>query len=163
MNDLTLWLLLQLGLEAGLIALVVVLLLKLRNLTPNPPRQAELPPEVQASMQRFLSQSEKLSASFNEALKQKKELSVSLILKLERKINDLNEMLSRAEEDLKQAEKSRGQSPDPEKANPAAPENRAMVLRLAEQGLSIEEIARRTKLNRGEVELILDLEKQIGL
>ncbi|MEW5723331.1 MAG: hypothetical protein AB1896_09510 [Thermodesulfobacteriota bacterium] len=155
---LELWLALQVALEAVLVLLMIVFLVRLRRLSHG----ATVPDGVAQAMERFLTESEKLSAAFNETLRQKKELSLSLLLKLERKINEINQLLEQADQRLSQAA---GSQPDPggsDKANPAAPENRALVLRLADRGLSVEEIARQAKLHRGEVELILDLEKQLS-
>ncbi|MDR2456468.1 MAG: DUF2802 domain-containing protein, partial [Deltaproteobacteria bacterium] len=61
---------------------------------------------------------------------------------------------------INQAER-RLQAVEP-KANPAAPEVRAEVLRLAKKGLSVEEIAVKSNLHRGEVELIIDLDQGEG-
>ncbi|MEW6266657.1 MAG: hypothetical protein AB1641_26595 [Thermodesulfobacteriota bacterium] len=160
-SSLEIWLILQVALEALLLALMVAFLLRLRRVKQAGP--AALPPEVDQAMQRFLTESEKLSTAFSEALRQKKELSVNLLLKLERKISEMQRLLDQAEQKLSQAARSTETSPDSDKANPAAPENRTLVLRLAEQGLSVEEIARKARLHRGEVELILDLEKRINL
>jgi len=153
------WLVLQAALEAVLVLLMVVFLVRLRRLSGPRGREAE---EARAAAERFLEESEKLSKAFTENLKQKKELSVGLLLKLEHKIQAMNDLLKRAEENLSQAERAHGATPPEEQANPAAPESRALVIRLAERGLSIEEIAREARLHRGEVELILDLEKQFG-
>ena len=152
------WLWLQVVLEAVLVVLMIAFFIKLRRISSG--EGGKPPAEMTAAMERFLEQSQKLSDSLAANLEEKKELSVSLILKLERKINEMNELLQQAErrDNYKQA------PPETEerKANPAAPENRALVVRLAAKGLSVEEIARRSKLHRGEVELILDLEKQFG-
>ncbi|MFH1091376.1 MAG: hypothetical protein V1742_07390 [Pseudomonadota bacterium] len=154
------WFLLQAALEALLVLLMIFFLLRLRGLKKS---TAVVPEEIKAPMERFIKVSERLSAAFTETLRQKKDLSVSLLLKLERKINELNQLLERAEQDLSQARSSPAPTADTEKSNPAAPENRALVIRLADQGLSMEEIARRSRLHRGEVELILDLEKQFNI
>ncbi|MBU2548536.1 MAG: hypothetical protein KKB20_09020 [Proteobacteria bacterium] len=158
-SSLEMWLVLQAALEAVLVLLMVVFLVRLRRLSGPRGREAE---EARAAAERFLEESEKLSKAFTENLKQKKELSVGLLLKLEHKIQAMNDLLKRAEENLSQAERAHGATPPEEQANPAAPESRALVIRLAERGLSIEEIAREARLHRGEVELILDLEKQFG-
>ncbi len=156
-QTLELWILLQVALEAVLVVLMAVFLVRVRRLGRKGP---EMPRDVQAAMERFLTQSEKLSKSFNQTLEQKKELSLNLLLKLERKINEMQRLLNQAEKGLTQAQKSQDLAGDFEKANPAAPENRALVVRLAGQGMTIEEIARKAHLHRGEVELILDLEKE---
>ena len=119
-----------------------------------------MPGAVQEAMERFLVESEKLAETFSRTLEEKKELSVNLLLQLEHKINEMNRLLERAEKGLAEAKSPPVRITETERANPAAPENRALVIRLAEQGLGVEEIARRSKLHRGEVELILDLERQ---
>ncbi|MDY6851382.1 MAG: hypothetical protein SV487_04800 [Thermodesulfobacteriota bacterium] len=149
------WLLFQVVLEAIIVILIIFFLVRLRRASAF---SGPGPRELEETLERFLSESEKLSVAFTENLKQKKELSLSLLLKLERKINEMNILLERAERNLSQAEMSG--SPDMDKANPATPENRALVLKLAGKGQSVEEIARTARLHRGEVELILDLEKQ---
>lgn len=154
------WLILQMSLEALLLLFLVVLLVRLRR---GRSSGAQVPENVQASIERFLAESEKLSAHFTENLLQKKELSLGLLLKLERKINEMNRLLERAETSLSQADRPSLPAADPHKANPAAPENRALVVKLANQGKSVEEIARTARLHRGEVELILDLERQFKI
>lgn len=153
------WLFLQIILEVILIILMLAFLVRSRRPSANLP---EISPEVKKAMNHFLGESEKLAATFNETLRQKKDLSVNLLLKLERKIAELNRMLEKAERALTTVTPAQAPVLDPDKANPAAPENRALVLKLAEQGISVEEIARRARLHRGEVELIIDLEKQLG-
>lgn len=149
------WLLFQVVLEAIIVILIIFFLVRLRRASAFSGRG---PRELEETLERFLSESEKLSTAFTENLKQKKELSLSLLLKLERKINEMNILLEQAERSLSQVEISG--PPDMDKANPATPENRALVLKLANKGQSVEEIARAARLHRGEVELILDLEKQ---
>ena len=158
--SLQVWFWLQTALEFILVVLMVVFMFKLRRLSRN---QVQVPEELGDAVSNFLAESEKLSATFNQTLQEKKELSLSLLLKLERKINDLNGLLARAEEGLDQVRQGRGLETDSERANPAALENRAMVVRLAEQGLSVDEIARQVRLHKGEVELIIDLDRQFNL
>ncbi len=155
-----LWFVLQVTLEAFLVVLMIVFLLKLKHRGHG---DAQVPQELQSAMERFLNESERLSETFSQTLKQKKELSVSLLLKLERKINEMKSLLEETERDFSKAGHSRHPMPESDKANPAAPENRALVIKLADQGLSIEEIARKAHLHRGEVELIIDLERQFKL
>ncbi|MBF0529457.1 MAG: hypothetical protein HQK55_09330 [Deltaproteobacteria bacterium] len=150
---------LQVVLEAILVVLILIFLLKNRGPKPG---FSGISPEMKKAMNHFLVESEKLATTFNDALKQKKELSVNLLLKLERKITELNSMLEKAERAVATVPTTHIGILETDKANPAAPENRALVLRLAEQGLSVEEIARRARLHRGEVELIIDLEKQLN-
>ena len=160
LSPLETWLILQAALEALLIVLMVIFLVKLRRLGRN---KASVPDDVADAVQRFVSESEKMAQTFSQTLNQKKELSVNLLLKLERRINDLRELLDQTEKGLAAARSSGGPSfSEGDRANPAAPENRELVLRLAGQGLSVGEIARKSKLHRGEVELIIDLEKTLG-
>jgi DNA-binding NarL/FixJ family response regulator len=103
-------------------------------------------------------------------LEDKKKLSADLILKLDRRLADYQDLLVRTEEAIKEGEKrltklaegARGPV-EREGPNPAAPETRAQVLRLAKKGLSVEEIALKSNLLRGEVELIINLEKDFSL
>ena len=159
LSTLEIWLILQAALEAVLVLLMIVFLFKLRRVGGG--ASAQVPENVEQAMSRFITESEKLAARFDETLRQKKDLSISLLLKLERKINDVTRLLEQAET-LSKSSQSKGGYETGDKANPAAPENRALVIRLAEQGLSVEDIARKARLHRGEVELILDLEKQLG-
>jgi hypothetical protein len=128
-------------------------------------------------LERFLSESERLAETFQENLKDKKALTGDLILKLDRRLADYRELLSATEESIREAENRllklggeigekvwvQARSMDQAKANPAAPEVRAMVLQLAKKGLSVEDIAVKAKLHRGEVELIIDLESQFNV
>jgi DNA-binding NarL/FixJ family response regulator len=159
------WFFLQILLEVVLVALMAVIFFKIRRMNQG---RVQVPPEVDEAMQRFITQSEKLSETFDRALREKKEISVDLLLKLDHRIQEINGMLDRAERDLDRT-RNTTRSPSPElesvsrRANPAAPENRALVVRLAGQGQSVSEIARRTGLQQGEIELILDLERQFDL
>jgi len=153
------WLFLQIGLEALLIGLMVIFLFRFRR---SKNFAGRIPEELTTTISRFISDSEKLSKEFTENLRQKKEISLNLLLKLERKINEMNRLLERAEQNLSQTGVSRPGGLEPDQNNPATPENRALVLKLAGQGMAVEEIARRARLLRGEVELILDLEKQFN-
>lgn len=154
------WLAFQIILEGFLLALIIIFFLRLRRLGDS---KIQTPEHIEESLNRFITESEKLSVHFTENLKQKKEISLSLLLKLERKINEMNQLLERAEGGLAKAAPSQVSSLPSGKNNPAAPESRALVLKLAAKGHSIEEIARTALLHRGEVELILDLEKQFDL
>lgn len=154
------WIFLQVALEAVLVLLMIILFLRLRRLRGPFGRGPE---ELQAAVERFLSDSERISENFSENLRQKKELSVSLLLALERKINEMGVLMERAEQNRLQTDPARTPIPETPQANPATPESRALVLKLAGRGLSLEDIARKARLNRGEVELILDLEKQFNV
>lgn len=160
LSTIELWLILQVGLEALLVILMLGFYFKIKRMGKG---GAEVPENLQNAMDKFLAESEKLSSRFTETLEQKKEISVNLLLKLERKINDMNRLLEKAEQDLSEVQRNKQPAPPDDKSNPAAPENRALVKKLAERGLSVEEIARKAKLHKGEVELIIDLEKQFEL
>jgi hypothetical protein len=177
--------LLQSALEVLILILLVAVLWRTRGRSDLPPAKPEttnnlslppvppslLPDDVKASLERFLTESEKLAKTFEGNLKDKKELTTDLILKLDRRLNEYKEILNKTEQAVKTGQerlaqlKQDGQTlinPDPNltQANPAAPEVRALVLQLAKKGLSVEEIAVRSKLHRGEVELIIDLDNQ---
>ncbi|MDR1871043.1 MAG: DUF2802 domain-containing protein [Deltaproteobacteria bacterium] len=168
--------LLQVGVEITLLILLLVVLWRTRGgLGDKSQPAAETPPELvpkelTATVERFLAESEKIAKAFEANLEDKKKLSADLILKLDRRLADYQDLLARTEEALKEGEKrlsklaegARGPG-EREGPNPAAPETRAQVLRLAKKGLSVEEIAVKSNLLRGEVELIINLEKDFTL
>ena len=146
LSPMEIWFLLQVVLEGVLVLLMVFFLIRLRQLSRRP---GEIPSEVQDAMEHFLRESEKLSAAFSRNLQQKKDLTVDLLLKLERKTNDMRELLEEAEQRLSEASRREAPHSEHSRANPAAPENRTLVLKLAERGMSVEEIARKVRLHRG--------------
>jgi hypothetical protein len=171
--------LLQVVLETALVLLLVVWLWRSRKKSElaNP---AAIPDNLRASIERFLEESEKIAETFQITLKDQKDLTSSLILKLEGRLADYKELLAVTEAAIREAENRllkvggevnqaqiraqyQAQYLEPSKANPAAPEVRAMVLQLAKKGLSVEDIAVKARLHRGEVELIIDLEHQFSL
>lgn len=78
---------------------------------------------------------------------------------LEERGERLRRLVAEADEVLKTAEQ-RGVAEPPPGAE-APPSGRALVWRLAEQGLSSGEIARLAKMGREEVELLLQLREQV--
>ncbi|MBW2622618.1 MAG: hypothetical protein JRD68_06905 [Deltaproteobacteria bacterium] len=158
--NLQLWITVQIVIEGVLIVFMTVFFLRLRRMKGSMTRTPE---QLDSSISQFITESEKLSERFTENLKEKKELSLALLLKLERKINEMNQLIQTAEERTSQVDLARPESIMADKDNPASPKSRALVLKLATKGHSIEEIAREARLNRGEVELILDLDKQFSI
>jgi hypothetical protein len=132
---------------------------------------AQLPENWHHSLGNFLEEAEKLSADFERNLAEKKKLSADLILKLDRRLSDYKVLLKQTEAGFDSAQKKlaelgqsgAGQPLNADQANPAAPEVRAMVLQMAKKGHSPEEIAAKVRLHLGEVELIIDLERQFNL
>jgi hypothetical protein len=173
----------QIGVELLVLVLLVAFLWRTRggqepreDLAPEAQREpaespALIPEELKATVERFISESEKISKAFEANLKDKKELSAGLILKLDRRLADYKELLAQTEAAVVKAEARLAQLAAGAKApaleregpNPAAPETRALVLNLAKKGLSVEEIAVQSKLLRGEVELIINLEKEFSV
>ena len=166
----------QLGLEALLVVLLLVILRRTRQAERDDP--ARMPENLKNSIEKFLADSEKISAAFDQNLKDKKDLSADLILKLDRRLSDYQILLKQTEASLAVAQKrltelknTPGVKAAPPaavpaadgKANPAAPEVRALVLQMAKKGHSPEEIAAKARLHLGEVELIIDLERQFNI
>jgi hypothetical protein len=163
------------------ILLLVLLLIVLWRLGKKSPEAdpASMPGDLQKTIERFLSESGKISQIFTQNLEDKKTLSQDLILKLDKRLKVYRELLSeteasftRALEGLKELKEKESTLPpeyiprEPrtdDKANPAAPEVRVLVLKLAKEGKSIEDIAVRSHLDRGDVELILELEGQFNI
>ncbi len=178
-TTLNLMMFLQLGLEALLVVLLLVILMRTRAAGKSDP--ARLPENLKNTLEKFLVESDKIAATFAENLKDKKNLSTDLILKLDRRLSDYQALLKQTEAGLaaaqkKLAELNKGPSgpvkvPMPAatgptiegKANPAAPEVRALVLQMARKGHTPEEIAAKARLHLGEVELIIDLERQFNV
>ena len=166
--------LLQAGLELALLVAVAILIWRSRR-KPPPPESASIPDSLKEGMERFVAESDRLARTFQENLEVKRRLTSDLILKLDRRMADYKDLLAATEEAVAAAEArlsalggaiidqaaSRLQAGDP-KDNPAAPEVRSMVLSLAKKGLSVEEIAVKANLHRGEVELIIDLDQGAG-
>jgi hypothetical protein len=164
--------LIQGGLELVLLVVLGIVLWRQRRLS-APPEPAVMPERLKEGIERFLGESERISAAFQRNLDDKRELTADLILKLDRRLADYRALLEATEAAVAAAEKrlsdlggeidqaAKLQAPEP-MANPAAPEVRAMVLQLARKGLSVEDIAVRARLHRGEVELIIDLGRDFG-
>jgi hypothetical protein len=169
-------LLLQTGLEILLIILLAALLWLTWRRPPQAGPGAFVPEEFRETIERFLAESEKISAAFSRNLEDKKSLSADLILKLDRRLTSYRELLAETEAaaaaSLAELERVREEgriAPPPAqaapdlKANPAAPEVRALVMKLHREGLKVEDIAVRSRLHRGEVELILEVESQFDI
>lgn len=154
------WLTFQMALESLLIIFMVIFFVRLRRLGKTNGRPSE---QLESSVENFLVESQKLSERFSKNLNEKREISLNLLLKLERKINEMNQLLQEAEDKISKTSRTQSWGISGNKENPAAPESRALVLKLDAKGLSIEEIANKSRLHRGEVELILDLERQFEL
>ncbi|MDR1038064.1 MAG: hypothetical protein LBT40_16325 [Deltaproteobacteria bacterium] len=170
--------LLQTGLEILLAILLALLLWRTWRRPPSGQTGtgAAVPEELQKTIERFLSESEKIAVTFSRNLEEKKNLSSDLILKLDSRLASYRALLAETERameasvrKLAEIEKEGRLSPPPaqatqdQKANPAAPEVRALVLKLHREGLKLEDIAVRSRLHRGEVELILELERQFDI
>ena len=158
----------QVALEILLVILLLVIWRRTRAAA-RPEEPAGLPDTWRHSLENFLAEAEKLSANFERNLEDRKNLSADLILKLDRRLSDYQLLLKQTEASLGQAQKKlaglRQDSAGPAaaQANPAAPEVRALVLQMAKKGHPPEEIAAKARLHLGEVELIIDLERQFNL
>jgi len=161
----------QVALEIILVILLMVIWRRTRAFPVRPEETAHLPENWQHSLKNFLEEAERLSATFEQNLEDKKNLSADLILKLDRRLSDYQVLLKQTEASFDSAQKklaelrqSKAAPPAAaQEANPAAPEVRALVLQMAKKGLPPEEIAAKARLHLGEVELIIDLERQFSL
>ena len=161
----------QLAVEVILVILLLVIWRRTRAERLRPEEPIHLPENLENSLANFLEEAEKLSATFERNLQDKKNLSADLILKLDRRLSDYQILLKQTEASFASTKKKltelrpNGAAPDlpATQANPAAPEVRALVLQMAKKGHSPEEIAAKTRLHLGEVELIIDLERQFSL
>jgi len=160
----------QVALE--IILVILLLLIWRRTRAVRPEDTPHLPENWQRPLEQFLEEAEKLSATFARNLEDKKNLSADLILKLDRRLSDYQVLLKQTEASFNSAQKKLTElrqdaaapaSAPAQEANPAAPEVRALVLQMAKKGHSPEEIAAKARLHLGEVELIIDLERQFSL
>jgi hypothetical protein len=162
--------LLQIGLELALLIVMAVLLWRSRRRPEPEPEGLAMPDGLQASLDHFLAESDRLAQTFQETLDDKRRLTKELVDKLDRRLAAYKDILAAADEAAAAAEsrlsalggqidKAARLGAGEAKANPAAPEVRALVLQLAKRGLSVEDIAVKANLHRGEVELIIDLDQ----
>jgi len=157
----------QVAVEILLVLMLLILWRRTRAARPEEP--AGLPGNWHNSLENFLAEAEKLSATFERNLEDRKNLSADLILKLDRRLSDYQLLLKQTEASLGSAQKKlaglrqESAAAAPAAANPAAPEVRALVLQMAKKGHPPEEIAAKARLHLGEVELIIDLERQFTL
>jgi hypothetical protein len=165
-------LLAQLGLELVLLVLLLALLWRIWK-RPQAALGELLPGKASDILERFLSESQRITETFAKSLEDRQRISTSIIDELDRALNGYRDLLVEIEtavnesiHRLDQLRKEEGlvppglQAGSDGKANPAAPEVRALVLKLHKEGLNIEDIAVRSRLHRGEVELILELARQ---
>ncbi|MDR2200434.1 MAG: hypothetical protein LBR53_13490 [Deltaproteobacteria bacterium] len=162
--------LVQIILEVCLLVLLILVLFRTARRDKNAPAPS-LPLETQSSISRFITESENISQSFTRNLEDKKKISSDLISKLDDRLESYRALLAETEAAVEKASRrldelqSEGRrmsalrSDSDQKANPAAPEVRALVLKLHREGLSVEDIATRARLHRGEVELIISLDR----
>lgn len=119
-------------------------------------------PATTADLQRFIAEAARLSQDFDRLLAEKRELVGTTLKTLDDRIAHLQAMVSQ----LKTPPRPPAPTPRPAPATPDAPASpagqdfRALVLKLASQGKSAQEIASATGRPRGEVELVLGLTGQ---
>lgn len=163
--------------EVALLATLFWVLWRTRQKPPAAADPAAMPSELRATIERFLSESAKIAQAFSQNLAEKKKLSEDLIIKLDGRVRDYRALLAATEAAMAQAlrkleerdkeeirlAQAQAQAQSAAKANPAEIEVRALVLKLAKEGQSVEEIATRARLHRGEVELIIDLDGHFNI
>ena len=169
--------LVQFVMEAILVTIIVIMVKKSKRNEKTDP--AQMPENLKNSIEKFLIDSENIAQVFAKTLKDKKNLSADLILKLDRRLSDYQDILKQTDasfniakknldelkknQQLQQTVQPSAPSSTSNKANPAAPEVRAQVLKMAKEGHPPEAIASKVHLHLGEVELIIDLERQFSV
>ncbi|MBI5521256.1 MAG: hypothetical protein HY910_01415 [Desulfarculus sp.] len=154
----------QLALDLVLLAGLGVLLWRLRGGSGSRPA-------TPADLQRFIAEAARLSQDFDRLLAEKRELVGTTLKTLDDRIAHLQAMVSQIKNPPRAQAPSQAPAPAPAPAQtpvpPAAPaaspggqDFRALVLQLAGQGKSAQEIASATGRPRGEVELVLGLTGQ---
>ena len=145
----------QIAADIILLGAVLILLKRLRSLGGLP--RAATP----ADLESFLEEAQRLSKEFDRLLGEKRELVGTTLSTLDARISQLKQMA--AELEARPAQ-SPPPAPAPTPEPPPSPadqqrELRARVLSLARQGKSSAQIAEDTGRPRGEVELILGLNR----
>ncbi len=144
----------QIGLDIVLLGFLFFLILRRQ---PGP----SLDNPALRSAEDFLAASERLSAKFDENLQEKRALIQDLIFQLEAKTDEMKRLLDRAERlkwDVARRPAVVDDRPRPVGTDPA--DKKAEVIRLSRDGLSPAQIARRLRLPKGAVEVILSLKQQ---
>jgi hypothetical protein len=136
--------------------LVVAVLLRLHVRRVETRREA--PAEDSAFAQAELTT---LREDVADLVRQLDRLAEDIDARVEDRADKLRGLLTRADERIADLQRLSSQSPRPAREPPAAGSPRAEVLHLAGQGLDAVEIARRTNLDVGEVELVLSLERSV--
>ncbi len=135
---------LQLLLDVILLILVLSLLLRRPKLPTSDTR------DVVASFEKIIEETKTLGAEFEKNLQERSTLIRQVLEGLDAKLEEARNIVQKLE---------RLTSPSPERnSSPEAPDPET-ILNLAQRGLSVQEIARRTRRPIGEVELVLNLEK----
>ena len=144
----------QIGIDIAIVIFFVFLNRKLRPLNSDKSLQkgAKL-------FESLLIDADKISDQLKEELKEKHKLIKGLNEKLDKRIMSLNVLLNRADALLSSYD---GESSDA-KDNPASLKSREKeIISLAKEGRDLEKIAQILSVPKGEVKLVLDLNKKLS-
>lgn len=157
------WVLVQMAIT---LALVVLMIFYLKSLGPegrqeryrDDNRSAEAADHIIAMLEPLLKEADNSARAFEEQIREKKKIIGSLNEKLDDRITSLNLLLNRAEVLL-------SPSPRRDTGTDAGEEVKLheiqdAIIKLHEKGVDPESIASRLAVTRGEVELVIDLNRK---
>lgn len=134
--------------------LVVLILLLIRNMKSRLRKEAarETSRQVIEMMAPFIRETQAVAASFEQQLKEKKKLVHQLNQGLDNRIISLNMLLNRAKACLNDAT-----GPKDSESSGQVYQQTEAILELHRQQMTVEDIAKKLAMPKGEVELVIDL------
>ncbi|MCD4715482.1 MAG: hypothetical protein K8R45_01925 [Desulfobacterales bacterium] len=144
----------QIGIDIAIVFFIIILIRKLRPLNNGKSLR-----EGTNIFESLLIDADKLSSQLRKELGKKHQLIKGLNDKLDNRIMSLNVLLNRADALLTSYEGGPVDAND----NPVSPKSQEKkILKLAKEGLELEQIAQVLAIPNGEVKLILDLKNKLS-
>jgi len=150
--DLKFLILAQIGIDFAIVIFFVLLIRKLR-----PINSAKSLHKGTKMFESLLVDADKISGQLREELEEKHQLINGLNEKLDKRVMSLNVLLNRADALLSSYDRGPADAND----NPVSLKSQEKeILRLAKKGLDLEKITQILTIPKGEVKLVLDLNKR---
>jgi len=150
--DLKFLILAQIGIDFAIVIFFVFLIRKLR-----PVNSAKSLHKGTKMFESLLVDADKISGQLREELEEKHQLINGLNEKLDKRVMSLNVLLNRADALLSSYDRGPADAND----NPVSLKGQEKeILRLAKKGLDLEKIAQVLTIPKGEVKLVMDLNKK---
>ncbi|MBU0986737.1 MAG: hypothetical protein KKH68_05735 [Proteobacteria bacterium] len=152
-SELKLLIFLQIGLDIAIFIVFVFLINRLKTFDRD-----VSPPKGLDAIESFLADADKLAARFKTQLEEKNHLIKALGQQLDSKIMSINVLLNRADALLADHRPAGADT-----VAPAYPDRQEKeIIKLAQEGWGLENIAETLSIPKGEVKLVLDLRKKMA-